>query len=204
MGQIYTDKLSRRECRAKAARLLGSPGWRVIAYVVDKFSSVLPGTVWLHDPDSFQIAVMIYGTKLSVSTGVVGRRQSGCACRGDISQSRRRPVERDPEWHPTPCHWSLSPMVDPWDATMTPGCCKNKTRINSHMEKAGWLSQSGLDDVEECSSTGFKLMRLGHDRAGVDSVGACIAGQKMAITRPRLAEDPGWLLPNKVSRLDKS
>ncbi|PYH29116.1 uncharacterized protein BO87DRAFT_449544 [Aspergillus neoniger CBS 115656] len=61
---------------------------------------------------------MIYGTKLSVSTGVVGRRQSGCACRGDISQSRRRPVERDPEWHPTPCHWSLSPMVDPWDATM--------------------------------------------------------------------------------------
>lgn len=48
---------------------------------------------------------------------------------------------------------------------------QNKTRINSHMENAGWLSQSGLDDVEECSSTGFKLMRLGHDRAGVDSVG---------------------------------
>lgn len=47
---------------------------------------------------------------------------------------------------------------------------QNKTRINSHMEKAGWLSQSGLD-VEECSSTGFKLMGLGHDRAGVDSVG---------------------------------
>lgn len=37
------------------------------------------------------------------------------------------------------------------------------------MEKAGWLTQFGLDGVEECSSTGFNLMRLGHDRAGVDS-----------------------------------
>lgn len=37
------------------------------------------------------------------------------------------------------------------------------------MEKAGWLTQFGLDGVEEWSSTGFNLMRLGHDRAGVDS-----------------------------------
>ncbi|OJJ75184.1 hypothetical protein ASPBRDRAFT_53128 [Aspergillus brasiliensis CBS 101740] len=43
--------------------------------------------------------------------------------------------------------------------------------INSHMEKPGWFSQSGLDGVEECLATSFRMMRLGHDRAGVDDTG---------------------------------
>ena len=40
---------------------------------MDSLSSVLSGTMWLHDGDSFRIAVMIFGTKSVVSTDVVGR-----------------------------------------------------------------------------------------------------------------------------------
>ncbi|OJJ75185.1 hypothetical protein ASPBRDRAFT_479220 [Aspergillus brasiliensis CBS 101740] len=39
---------------------------------------------------------------------------------------------------------------------------------------------------------------------GNRDMGSFIAGQEMAMISPRFAEDPGWLLPDKVTRLDKS